>query len=131
MAETSVHKVNSGSSPKGAMGQKYLACGVSLGMRLWENIDAGKKLPASVRDDETVGYAVKGRAELQLGDQTLLLEPGDSWIVPAGLTTVIAYSSRSRPSRRRIHRRSFTAGMRNLRPKAGSRQNYPSLPCGN
>ena len=37
-----MRKVNSASSPKGKVGQKYLACGVGLGMRLWENIAAGK-----------------------------------------------------------------------------------------
>lgn|SRR5215831_3747636 len=84
MTETSVHKVNSASSPKGAMGQKYLACGVSLAMRLWENVEPGKDHPPSVRDYETVGYVIRGRAELKLGNQSLLLEPGDSWIVPRG-----------------------------------------------
>jgi len=84
MAETSVHKVNSGSSPKGAMGQKYLACGVSLAMRLWESVEPGKDHAASERDYETAGYVITGRAELKLGNQTLILEPGDSWIVPRG-----------------------------------------------
>jgi quercetin dioxygenase-like cupin family protein len=84
MAETSVHKVNSSSSPKGRMGQKYLACGVSLGMRLWENVQVGNDHPESVRDYETAGYVINGRAELHLGNQTLMLEPGDSWIVPRG-----------------------------------------------
>ncbi|MGH7926458.1 MAG: cupin domain-containing protein [Candidatus Binatia bacterium] len=84
MAETSVHKVNSGSSPKGAMGQKYLACGVSLAMRLWENVEPGKEHPPTERDYETAGYVIKGRAELHLGEQLLILEPGDSWIVPRG-----------------------------------------------
>ena len=36
MAETSITKVNAKSSPKGSMGQKYLAAGVSMAMRLWE-----------------------------------------------------------------------------------------------
>jgi mannose-6-phosphate isomerase-like protein (cupin superfamily) len=66
------------------MGQKYLACGISLAMRLWENVEPGKDHPPSVRDYETVGYVIRGRAELQLGNQSLLLEPGDSWIVPRG-----------------------------------------------
>ena len=84
MTETSVHKVNSGSSPKGKMGQKYLVCGVSLGMRLWEHVPVGKDHPATERDYETAGYVIQGRAELHLGGQTILLEPGDSWIVPRG-----------------------------------------------
>lgn len=66
------------------MGQKYLACGVSLAMRLWESVEPGKDHAASERDYETAGYVVTGRAELKLGNQTLILEPGDSWIVPRG-----------------------------------------------
>jgi quercetin dioxygenase-like cupin family protein len=84
MAETSVHKVNSASSPKGKMGQKYLACGIGLGMRLWENVAPGKEHPTTEREYETAGYVLHGRAELHLGDQKILLEPGDSWIVPRG-----------------------------------------------
>ncbi len=84
MPETSVHKVNSSSSPKGKMGQKYLACGVSLAMRIWENLPVGTNNAPAQRDYETAGYVIKGRAELRLGNQTLVLEPGDSWIVPRG-----------------------------------------------
>jgi quercetin dioxygenase-like cupin family protein len=36
------------------------------------------------RDYETVGYVISGRAELTLEGQSLNLEPGDSWLVPAG-----------------------------------------------
>ena len=82
MAETSITKVNAKSSPKGAMGQKYLAAGVSMAMRLWEDEQPGQEKPASQRDYETVGYVIKGRAELHLGEQLVLLEAGDSWVVP-------------------------------------------------
>jgi quercetin dioxygenase-like cupin family protein len=66
------------------MGQKYLAAGVHPAMRLWENEQPGAAKPHSARDYETVGYVIQGRAELQLDGQTLLLEPGDSWVVPRG-----------------------------------------------
>lgn len=82
MAETSITKVNAKSSPKGAMGQKYLASGVSMAMRLWEDEQPGQEKPVSERDYETVGYVIKGRAELHLGEQLVLLEAGDSWVVP-------------------------------------------------
>jgi quercetin dioxygenase-like cupin family protein len=36
------------------------------------------------RPYETAGYVVEGRAKLHLEGQTLVLEPGDSWIVPEG-----------------------------------------------
>jgi quercetin dioxygenase-like cupin family protein len=84
MSDTSVHKVQSAHSPRGRMGQKYLATGVSLGMRLWEREAPGEAKPEQVREYETVGYVISGRAELQLEGQRLLLEPGDSWVVPRG-----------------------------------------------
>ena len=42
MSDTSVTKVDSHSSPKGAMGQKYLASGVYIAMRLWEDEPPGQ-----------------------------------------------------------------------------------------
>jgi len=65
------------------MGQKYLASGVAISMRLWEEEVAGPK-PETERGYETVGYVVAGRAELHLEGQMVLLETGDSWVVPKG-----------------------------------------------
>jgi quercetin dioxygenase-like cupin family protein len=84
MGDTSITKVQSRSSPKGDMGQKYLAAGTQLGMRLWEDEQPGEAKPATKRDYETVGYVIAGRAELHLEGQKILLEPGDSWAVPKG-----------------------------------------------
>jgi quercetin dioxygenase-like cupin family protein len=82
--DTSVTKVDSAHAPHGALGQKYLATGVKLGMRLWEDEAPGEAKPASRREYETVGYVLKGRAELELEGQTVLLKKGDSWVVPKG-----------------------------------------------
>lgn len=84
MGDSTVVKVNSQTSPKGEMGQKYLASGVTISMRLWENQQPGDAKPEAKRDYETVGYVIKGRAELHLEGQLILLEPGNSWIVPKG-----------------------------------------------
>ena len=84
MANTSVTKVNSGSSPKGTMGQKYLASGVTTAMRMWDDEQPGEPKAAEARDYETVGYVVKGRAELEIEGQKVTLEPGDSWVVNKG-----------------------------------------------
>jgi len=84
MDNTSVTKVNSQFSPHGEMGQRYLASGVKVSMRLWEDELPGKPKPPSRRDYETVGFVIKGRAELHLEGQMVLLEPGDSWVVPKG-----------------------------------------------
>ena len=84
MADKSVTKVNAATSPKGEMGQKYLAAGVSLAMRLWDKEGPSAQKDAARRDYETVGYVISGRAELHLEGQMVLLEPGDSWVVPKG-----------------------------------------------
>lgn len=81
MGDTTVIKVDSEASPHGEMGQRYLASGVTVGMRLW-NQEPGKDAPARTRDYETVGYVVSGRAELHIEGQVVSLEAGDSWVVP-------------------------------------------------
>ncbi len=83
MSDTTVQKVSSGHSPKGEMGQVYLVSGKRLSMRLWRDEEPGNDAPSTRRDYETVGYVISGRAELHLEGQTLILEPGDSWLVPA------------------------------------------------
>ena len=82
MSDKSVMKVSSTHSPKGQLGQKYLASGKTVSMRLWEDEFPGEPKPPAQRDYETVGYVIKGRAELHVEGQMVLLEPGDSWIVP-------------------------------------------------
>lgn len=86
MTDTTVVKVRSQHSPHGRMQQKYLAAGKNLSMRLWENEQPGEDKPETQRDYETVGYVIAGRAELHLEGQMVLLEPGDSWVVPKGAT---------------------------------------------
>jgi quercetin dioxygenase-like cupin family protein len=84
MGDTSVKKVSSAYSPRGEMEQKYLASGIKVSMRLWEDEQPGEAKPPSARDYETVGYVIRGRAELHIEGQLLLLEKGDSWVVPKG-----------------------------------------------
>ena len=64
MGDTSVQKVMSGNSPHGEMGQKYLASGVNVAMRLWENQEPDDDKQERKRDYEMVGYVIKGKAEL-------------------------------------------------------------------
>lgn len=84
MGDTTVIKVNSAHSPRGHAGQKYLATGKNISMRLWSNEPPTEDKPPSARDYETVGYVIDGRAELHIEGQTIKLEPGDSWVVPKG-----------------------------------------------
>ena len=82
MGDTTATKVDSVYSPHGEMGQKYLASGVDVAMRLWENQEPNDDKEARTRDYETVGYCLRGKAELHLEGQILTIEKGDSWVVP-------------------------------------------------
>jgi quercetin dioxygenase-like cupin family protein len=84
--DKSVKKVSSEHSPRGEMGQKYLADGKAVSMRLWDCEEPSEPKPEAAREYETVGYVIKGCAELHLEGQVVLLEPGDSWLVPKGAT---------------------------------------------
>ena len=84
MSDTSVTKVSSGSSPSGADGEVYLASGKQVSMRMWRDEEPTDDKPLRREDYETVGYVISGRAELEIEGQTVKLEPGDSWVVPAG-----------------------------------------------
>ena len=84
MTDRSVKKVTSEYSPKGEMGQTYLASGIHVSMRLWDALPVTPPAEPTQRAYETVGYVIKGRAELELEGQMVLLEPGDSWVVPKG-----------------------------------------------
>lgn len=81
-----IGKVPAPQADTGAMGQHYLAAGDRVALRLWDGQPASEGKPEAARDYETVGYAVSGRARLRAGDDALDLGPGDSWVVPAGVS---------------------------------------------
>lgn len=82
-ADTTVKKVSSAASPQGDMHQAYLVSGKRVSLRLWQNEKPQRKAPTT-RDYETVGFVISGRAELTIEGQTVNLDPGDAWLVPAG-----------------------------------------------
>ncbi len=84
MSDTTVTKVDSTHSPSGKLGQKYLAAGKSVAMRLWDETGSTGKEQNVAREYETVGYVLDGSAELELEGQRVLLKTGDSWVVPKG-----------------------------------------------
>jgi quercetin dioxygenase-like cupin family protein len=84
MPDTTIKKVESGSSPQGDMGQRYLVAGKRVSMRLWVLEPGGELKAATAREYETVGYVISGSARLDLEGQTLNLKAGDAWLVPAG-----------------------------------------------
>ena len=78
-------KVDSRHSPRGRMGELHLASGKSVAMRLWREEPSDKEgAPESLRDYETVGFVIRGRAELHIEGQLVTLSAGDSWVVPKG-----------------------------------------------
>lgn len=84
--DTNITPVDSASAEVGEMGQKYLAVGKSLSMRMWENEAPGEPTMITARAYETVGFVISGKAELHLeGDQKVTLEKGHSWVVPQGV----------------------------------------------
>ncbi len=82
MADTSVTKIDSANSPKGPQGQKYLASGKTVSMRLSEEEPPAKAAAPTRRNYETVGFVISGKAALHIEGQTVRLEPGNSWVVP-------------------------------------------------
>ena len=79
---STIKKVDSKHAPEGDSDQKVLVTGKSLGMRIWEEEEPGIDKPEVSRPYETVGYVLKGKAELHIGDQKVTLKKGDSYLVP-------------------------------------------------
>ena len=83
--DTTVKKVSAPASPRGEMGQVYLVSGKRVSMRLWrDEPPQGDEKRSTAREYETVGYVIKGKAELHTEGQVVLLEEGNSWVVPKG-----------------------------------------------
>ena len=80
----STTNLNAATAPTGDQGEKKLAAGQHVALRLWENEQPSEPKPLSNRPYETVGYVLKGRAELHLEGQVTVLEPGSSYFVPQG-----------------------------------------------
>ncbi len=81
MADTTIKKVDSKNSPKEGS-EKFLVSGKNVSMRMWEDEQPGKDKEAVSRPYETVGYVLKGKAELHSEGQMVKLEAGDSYLVP-------------------------------------------------
>lgn len=82
--DRTVKKIDSSHAPKGDMGQVYLVSGKSISMRMWHDQQPTEEKPYRTREYETVGYVIEGKAELLIEDQKVLLQRGDSWVVPKG-----------------------------------------------
>ena len=84
MGDSIVIKVDGDSAPRGPDGQVTLATGSRIAMRMWRDEQPGDDKAPVRRDYDCVGYAISGRAELHAEGKLIMLNPGDSWIVPRG-----------------------------------------------
>jgi quercetin dioxygenase-like cupin family protein len=84
MPAKSITKVSSANAPTGRFGQKYLASGIRISMRLWEREQPAEAKLQTAHEYETAGFVIEGKAELHIEGQLVLLEKGDSWVVPKG-----------------------------------------------
>ena len=75
--------IDDATTARGGLMRK-LAAGDNVAMRIWCNERPEDKEPyPHAHDYETVGYVIEGRARLHIEDESILLEPGDSWLVPS------------------------------------------------
>lgn len=81
---STAEKIDEAHAPLGSLGQTFLAGGETVALRLWEEVpgDAEDKAPYT-RPYETVGYVIEGKLEITVEDETIVLESGQSWVVPA------------------------------------------------
>ncbi|MFH5804552.1 cupin domain-containing protein [Alienimonas sp. DA493] len=83
--------VSADAAPAGPDGEKLLAAGDRVALRLWDEGPATGKGPHA-NDYETVGLALEGEATLTINGSETKLTPGLSWVVPAGTKHFYAVS---------------------------------------
>ena len=77
-----VQKVSSKGTEACPTGEVLLAAGKAMAMRMWQDEEPQEKAPHR-SPYETLGYVVKGRAELTIDGDKIELAAGDSYLVPA------------------------------------------------
>lgn len=97
--------MNARDASTGEMGQGYLVTGKEVGLRRWDE-EAGEHSESHSRQYETVGYLISGKMEIEIDGQPATLDPGDSWLVPAGanhryrvIEAIVAIEATSPPAR--------------------------------
>ncbi|GAA5438695.1 cupin domain-containing protein [Deinococcus caeni] len=78
------YKVSQHDTTHGKDGEHHLVKGQHSHMRLWHREEPNADKPESTNPYETLGYVIEGTADLIIDGQTIALQPGDSYHVPAG-----------------------------------------------
>ena len=82
---THIEIIDAEHTRKSKYGERHLAVGHAMSMRMWDCEPAGiEKKPRKV-DYETIGYVISGRAEVMIDGEAAMLTPGTSWVVPRGV----------------------------------------------
>lgn len=80
----SQYKVSQSDTTHGTDGEHHLVKGQQSSMRLWHREEPNADKPESTHEYETLGYVIEGRVDLIVNGETISLQPGDSYHVPAG-----------------------------------------------
>ncbi len=81
---THIDVIDAQHTRKSKTGERHLARGQAISMRMWDAEPAGIEKKPIRRDYETVGYCIAGRAEVVIEGEAAMLTPGASWVVPKG-----------------------------------------------
>ena len=76
------NKIAKDKLPKSDDVKEILASGNNLGLRMWRNEEPGADKDLHRSAYETVGYVLKGKAELHIEGEVTELREGDSYVVP-------------------------------------------------
>ena len=118
-------------APTGPEGEKMLARGAAIALRMWDHEAPTDDKPSSSHPYETVGYVISGRAELTVAGKTVSLEPGSSWVVPRNaehtykvIETLTAIEATTAPVDDPAYLKS-EGGAAEVRPAGAEAQQFP------
>jgi len=81
----SQHIVLSADATTGDRGERLLARGEQVALRVWEHEPAGESSPEHANDYEYVAYVTDGLMRVRVGEaDPVEVGVGDSYVVPAG-----------------------------------------------
>ncbi|ALW89546.1 cupin domain-containing protein [Deinococcus actinosclerus] len=78
------YKVSQSDTTHGKDGEHHLVKGQQSSMRLWHREEPNADKPEHTHEYETLGYVIEGKVDLIVNGETISLQPGDSYHVPAG-----------------------------------------------